>query len=231
MENQQIKKKMKKIFFVATLLGMQLASAQVTKNLGDFNTVKAFDKLSVKLIASNENKVIITGAREQEVEAVNNNGQLKLRMPFPKLLSGDDIKIELYYKTVDGVEASEGAYVFSDDTFDATIFDVSAREGSEVHLNIAVDKVNVKAVTGGIIVLDGTAKNQDVSIMTGGSLDAKRLQTDQTTISVSAGGNAEVNANDLVDAKVKAGGTIYIYGCLLYKYPSPRDVEVSGIER
>jgi hypothetical protein len=31
-------------------------------------------------------------------EVVNNNGELKLRMPFPKLLSGEDISIKLYFK-------------------------------------------------------------------------------------------------------------------------------------
>jgi hypothetical protein len=53
------------------------------------------------LISGSENKVIITGW-EQEVEVVNNNGELKLRMPFPKLLSGNDIKIQLYYKNIEG---------------------------------------------------------------------------------------------------------------------------------
>ncbi|MBE0392491.1 hypothetical protein HNQ02_000812 [Flavobacterium sp. 7E] len=203
---------MKKVFILAIAFVMQTAVAQVTKNLGDFNTVKVYDKLNVKLIAGSENKVIISGSREQEVEAVNNNGELKLRMPFPKLLSGNDIKIQLYYKKIDGVDANEGAYVSSDDTFDATIMDLNAREGAEIHLILDVDKVNIKSVTGGIITLQGKATNQEVTIMTGGVLESKDLMTNQTTISVSAGGSAEVNASVLVDAKVKAGGSVYIYG-------------------
>lgn len=203
---------MKKVFILAIAFVMQTAVAQVTKNLGDFNTVKVYDKLNVKLIAGSENKVIISGSREQEVEAVNNNGELKLRMPFPKLLSGNDIKIQLYYKKIDGVDANEGAYVSSDDTFDATIMDLNAREGAEIHLILDVDKVNIKSVTGGIIALEGKATNQEVTIMTGGVLESKDLMTNQTTISVSAGGSAEVNASVLVDAKVKAGGSVYIYG-------------------
>jgi hypothetical protein len=43
--------------------------------------------------------------------------------------------------------------------------------------------------------------------MTGGN---QRNYTSQTTISVS--GNAEIYATTLVDAKVRAGGSIYIYG-------------------
>jgi hypothetical protein len=51
--------------------------------------------------------------------------------------------------------------------------DLSAREGAEMHLNLDVNKVNIKAVTGGIIVLEGKASNQDVVIMTGGILESK----------------------------------------------------------
>ncbi len=40
----------------------------------------------------------------------------------------------------------------------------------------------------------------------------QRFKSAQTSISVSAGGNAEINASVLVDAKVKAGGSIYVYG-------------------
>ena len=203
---------MKKVFILAIAFAMQTAGAQVSKNLGDFNTVKVYDKLNVKLIASSENKVIITGSREQEVEVVNNNGELKLRMPFPKLLSGNDITIKLYYKDIDGVDANEGAYVSSDETFDSTIMDVSAKEGAEIHLNLDVNKVNVKAVTGGIIVLEGKATNQDIVVMTGGVVENKELITDQSTVNISAGGNAEVNATVLVDAKVKAGGSVFVYG-------------------
>jgi hypothetical protein len=203
---------MKKIVFLLVLVVTQSSIGQVTKNLGDFNTLKVYDKLTVVLIAAPENKVIITGSREQEVEVLNKNGELKLRMPFPKLLSGDDIAIKLYYKNLDGISVSEGAVVSSDEVFDATIMDLNAREGAAIHLSLDVDKVNIKAVTGGIIVLEGKATNQDVVLMTGGILESKELITSQTSITVSAGGNAEVYATTLVDAKVKAGGSVFVYG-------------------
>ena len=89
---------------------------------------------------------------------------------------------------------------------------MNAKEGATINLKVDAQKVNVKAVTGGVIELSGAAANQDVVIMSGGVLKSKNLHTSQTTVTVSAGGNAEVNASTLVDAKVKAGGTISIYG-------------------
>ncbi|MEO8254032.1 MAG: head GIN domain-containing protein [Flavobacterium sp.] len=203
----------KKIIVVAiAILVSQATFAQVTKKLGDFDSLKVYDKLSVQLIASTENKVVITGNREKEVEVVNNNGDLKLRMPFPKLLSGDDISIKLYYKNIDDVTANEGSSITSEAIFKQTIFGLNAKEGAQIKLKIDAQKVNVKVVTGGIIELSGEAVNQDVVIMSGGILKAKNLKTSQTTVNLSAGGNAEINASTLVDAKVKAGGTVSIYG-------------------
>lgn len=204
--------KMKKVLLVAIAIVSQVTFGQVSKTLGDFNALKVYDKLTVKLIASTENKVIITGNREKEVEVVNNNGELKLRMPFPKLLSGDDISIKLYYKNIDDITANEGSSISSEAIFKETIFNLNAKEGSKINIKVDAQKVNVKAVTGGIIELSGAAVNQDVVITSGGVLKAKNLHTSQTTVNVSAGGNAEINASTLVDAKVKAGGTISIYG-------------------
>jgi hypothetical protein len=203
---------MKKVLLVLLALVAQTTFAQVTKDLGEFSDIKVYDRLTVTLISSTENKIVIAGNREGEVEIVNNNGELKLRMPFPKLLSGEDISIKLYFKNIESIAASEGSYVSSDANFKQTIMDLDAREGAEINIDLDVEKVNVKAVTGGIIELSGKALNQDVKLMTGGILKSKELHTSQTTINVSAGGNAEIYATTLVDAKVRAGGSIYIYG-------------------
>jgi hypothetical protein len=203
---------MKKLVIIAFVLLCQLTNAQVTRNLGDFDEVRVFDKINLKLIPASENKTIITGNRANEVEVVNKNGILKIRMPFPQLLSGDDIIVKLYFKKIESISASEGSYVSSETDFKQTILNLNAKSGAEINIDINVDKVNVKANAGGIIELSGKALNQDVVITSGGILKAKDLHTSQTSISVSAGGTADIYATALVDVKVKAGGSVYIYG-------------------
>lgn len=203
---------MKKLIIGAAILFVQMSFGQVTKDLGDFDSVKVFDKLSVKLVQSSENKIVIKGARESEVEVVNKKGLLKLRMPFPKLLSGNDLDITVYYKHLELIDVNEGANVTSKEAIKATSFKVSAQEGGTIDANLDVDKLKVSSVSGGSITLYGKAANQDASLGAGGYLLASKLITSQTTVSVSAGGKADVNAFTLVDAKVSAGGSIYIYG-------------------
>jgi hypothetical protein len=202
----------KRLVIIAFVFLSQFTNAQVTRNLGDFDEVKVFDKINVKLIEASENKIVVTGARADEVETVNKNGELKIRMPFPQLLSGDDIIVKLYFKNLESIAVSEGSYVSSEKDFKQTSLDLNAKSGGEIKLEIDVDKVNIKANAGGIVTLSGKAKNQDVVITSGGILNAKDLETSQTTISVAAGGKSEIYASVLVDAKVRAGGSIFIYG-------------------
>ncbi|SHF99768.1 Putative auto-transporter adhesin, head GIN domain [Flavobacterium segetis] len=203
---------MKKIAIIAFVFLSQITIAQVTRNLGDFDEVKVFDKINVKLIPASENKIMITGARAEEMQTVNKNGELKIRMPFPKLLSGDDIMVKLYFKKLESISVSEGSYVSSEIDFKQTSLELNATSGGEIDLELSVDKVSTKANAGGIINIVGKATNHDVKITSGGILNAKDLETAQTSISVSAGGQSEVRASTLVDAKVKAGGSIFIYG-------------------
>lgn len=203
---------MKKLIIGAAILFVQMSFGQVTKELGDFDTVKVYDKLSVKLIPSSENKVVIKGAREAELEAVNKNGVLKLRMPFPKLLSGNDLEVTLYYKHIELIDVNEGAEVISKEAIKATSFKVSAQEGGKINVDLDVDKLKVSSVSGGEITATGKADNLDASLGAGGYFLGSKLATSQTKVSVSAGGKADVNASTLVDAKVSAGGSIYIYG-------------------
>jgi hypothetical protein len=203
---------MKKIFLLAFVFLTQINYSQTIINLGDFNTLKVFDQLNVTLIPSDENKVVVTGKNESYFEAINKNGVLKLRLSITKMLSGDDTKVTLYFKNIQSIDANEGSIVSCKDTFKQTTMDLSSQEGAMIEVELDVDNTTAKLNSGGIINLSGKAVTQKTTITSGGIFNAKNLETSQTTVSVSAGGSADVNASILVDAKVNAGGTITIYG-------------------
>jgi hypothetical protein len=203
---------MKKIALLVCLVVAQWIQAQVTRNLGDFDEVKVFDKINVLLIPSKENKIEATGARADELETVNKNGELKIRMPLTKILAGEDITVKLYFKEIQAVSASEGSTVQSEHDFKQTSLAISANSGSKITLDIDVANATVKSNSGGIVHLSGKASTQDVKITSGGILEARDLNTSQTSINVSAGGQSEIQASVLVNAKVRAGGSIFIYG-------------------
>lgn len=204
---------MKKIFFTILAYSVFLTSvAQTEKNVGDFTKVTVFDQIDVTLIKSTENKVVLSGNYANEVQLVNKNGELKIRMPLTKLLKGDNVSATVYFKNIEAVEANEGSIVGSEYRFQTTSFDVIAKEGSTININVAVEKLNVRVANGSTVEISGSATNQDVLVNSGGIYSAQELKTNQTTSTVNAGGEADIYATDFVDAKVRAGGVITIYG-------------------
>ena len=189
-----------------------ISFSQTEKEVGNFNKVTSFDKIDVVLVPSSENKVLLNGSGSNDVELVNKNGELKIRLPLTRLLSGDNISATVYYKKLDAVEANEGSRISSEATFNSTAFDIIAKEGSEIKIKIATERVTVKVSNGSKVELEGKATNQDVLINSGGIYEAEKLITSQTIITANAGGEAIVYATDFVDAKVRAGGDITIYG-------------------
>ena len=202
---------MKKLLFILLLIS-SLTYAQTEKKVGDFNKVTAFDQITVELIASEENKVVLSGTNSDVVEVVNKNGELKLRMPLTNLLKGNQVNAKVYYTDLNAIEANEGSQISSDSSIKAIGFEIIAKEGSKIDINLEVSNLNVKITSGGIVKTAGTAKNQDVVISAGAIYEAKELTTEQSVISINAGGEATIFATELADAKARAGGDIMIYG-------------------
>ena len=202
---------MKKIVF-SLLAITSMAFGQIEKKVGDFNKVTAFDRIDVMLISGNENIVQLDGKEAEEVELINKNGELKIRMPLTKLMDGDNISVTVYYKNLTAVEANEGSKIACGDKIKATSFDIIAKEGSEVKLILDVDKLKVKVKNGSTVDLQGNALTQEAIVNSGGRYLAPGLKTNQTSITVTAGGEALIFATNIVDAKVRAGGNITING-------------------
>ncbi|WP_299095631.1 head GIN domain-containing protein [uncultured Winogradskyella sp.] len=198
---------------LAFVLGLT-ANAQDTieKTTGEFSTVKVYDLINLKMIKSDENKVIIAGDNKEDVQVINNNGKLKIRMKLEESYDGNDVVVKLYYTAVDVIDANEGANVVVNDALEQYEIDLKAQEGAEITATIKTTYANFRAVTGGIVNVTGSSKNQDISIYTGGIFNGEEFTTQKTEVSVNAGGEAYVNATELADVRIKAGGNVFIYG-------------------
>ena len=146
---------MKKII-CSFLLISSIAFSQTENSVGDFNKVTSFDQIEVLLIPSDENKVVLDGSGSEDVEIVNKNGELKIRMRLTKMLSGENISATVYYKNIDAVEANEGSRISSEATFKSTTFDIIAKEGSQIKIKINVDRLTVRVANGSTISISGT---------------------------------------------------------------------------
>ncbi|QBO57260.1 head GIN domain-containing protein [Chryseobacterium salivictor] len=200
---------MKKIAVGLMMFVMQYSFAQVTRNVGEFSSLKVYDKINVVIIPSNQNKV---EAESADVETVNKNGELKIRMAPVRILQGNQVSVKVYYQTLNDLQASQGSSISSTETLKSKMLSLTANEGSRIILGIDTGKLNIKTNSGGEIKVSGKADHQDIVVNSGGKFNGQNVESQSATVAANAGGIAEVFASESVNATTRAGGIIDVYG-------------------
>ena len=188
------------------------AQRMVDREVGDFHELKVFDLIEVNLIKSDQNRILIKGDHVDDINFVNRDGVLKLRMALEKKFQGEDTFIEVYYTDIRTIDANEGARIVGNELISQDHIELKAQEGAQIVVGLEVTDADIRAVTGGIVRASGLASNQVVVLNTGGIFEGRDLKTGYSSVKISAGGEAELFASDEVDIQIRAGGDVYVYG-------------------
>lgn len=203
---------MKYLIALFLLLPLLMLSQQKEIPLTKFETLKVFDRISIQLVASDENKLVLEGFNVNDVEVVQKNNEVKIRMRFGKILQGEDIVGVLFYQKISEIEVNEGASLSSNEVLKTSSLKISNKEGSDVLLTVETDQLTTRVGSGATLTLKGTAKFHDVLVNTGAVLEANELKTLETNITCNAGGEATIFVQDKVNAKTRLGGSIVVEG-------------------
>ncbi|MFZ9031186.1 MAG: head GIN domain-containing protein [Robiginitalea sp.] len=205
---------MRTLFMSLFLFAGLALSAQGTidREVGEFHEIKVYDLIEVNLIQSDVNRILIKGKNTGDINFVNKDGVLKLRMPLEKKFRGEDTFIEVYYTDLRTIDANEGAQIVCNEMLEQDRIELRAQEGAQIEIGMTVRDAQIRAVTGGIIRASGLATNQVIKINTGGIFEGRDLKTDTSSIKVSTGGEAELYASAEVDIQIRAGGDVHVYG-------------------
>lgn len=209
---------MKKLIFIAILCISAISFSQQTTEVGDFSELKVYDLITVKLVPSDENKVVVEGKNTEFVKTINDSGVLKIRMELEERFDGSETTVTVHFKNISILDANEGAEINSEAEIKSSSLELKTQEGGKINVIIATENVNIKSVSGGIVKAKGTTNKQDISINSGGIYEAKDLISNEAYVNVTAGGSAIIYTKEKIEAKVTAGGIITVYG-------NPKDVK------
>lgn len=204
---------MKKLLIIAFVSTATILNGQsdISKTIGEFSTLKVYDLISVNLVKSDENRVEISGNNSEDVEIINKNGTLKIRMTIDEVFNGNRTEVTLFYTGFDTLDTNEGAYISSSDIIEHSDLELRAQEGGQIKIKVDTKFTEIKAYTGGIVNLEGTAGKVIYKVNTGGVAETKNLKVTNAEIKIRAAGVVEVNAQ-MIDVNIRAGGDVFIYG-------------------
>ena len=198
------------MLFCTTLL---VAQNNTIIPLENFTELQVYDRISVTLVKGEENKIEIPLEHKKDLSITENDARLRLKMCSGESVLNSTLSLKLYYtEALSIIDANKNSRIISTGLVIGTDLAIEAQDASTITLNIAYNNVSAKSTSGSEIKLSGTSTNQEVMINTGGKLFNKGLKTKNSTVIVLSGGSAEVNASEAIIAKVKAGGSITVYG-------------------
>ncbi|MBU2901135.1 head GIN domain-containing protein [Maribacter dokdonensis] len=206
---------MKSLLFFTMLFCTTLLVAQNNAiiSLENFTELQVYDRISVTLVKGEENKIEIPLEHKKDLSITENDARLRLKMCSGESVLNSTLSLKLYYtEALSIIDANKNSRIISTGLVIGTDLAIEAQDASTITLNIAYNNVSAKSTSGSEIKLSGTSTNQEVMINTGGKLFNKGLKTKNSTVIVLSGGSAEVYASEAVIAKVKAGGSITVYG-------------------
>lgn len=204
---------LKRILFVLAFAAVNFSFGQdISQQLSDFNEIKVFNGIEVLLIPSEENRIEITGHSKEKVKYSLVENRLELRLSLEHIWSEDNTVVKVFFRKLQVIDANENSVVQLNGEMLGSNLIFRAQEGASVFAKIDALKQSSKAVTAGQIHLSGKVREQEVQINTGGQFYGKNLKSQNTTVSISAGGNAEVYADEYCKATAKLGGTIRVFG-------------------
>lgn len=204
---------------VTAVAAFQFSMAQITRNVGEFSSIKVYDKITVTLYHSGENRV---ESNNSDVEIVNKNGDLKIRMIPTKIMQGDQTSVKVFYDEICDLKASQGSTISADADLECSSLSLTSNEASKINLMISTGDLVAKLNSGGMISVSGKAETQEIIVNSGGKFSGKDVDSLTAKVTSNAGGNAQVYAEENITATTRAGGVIDVYG-------NPTEREVKNI--
>jgi len=204
-------------------------SAQTSKTyeLDPFNDIRLTGPMKARIIKSDVHKVVITTDKEINFEDFSvsvKGGNLKVDV------NGKDYRtnaptIEIYVKTISDIKAIGNAgvsYEKEDDIIEEKQIKLSATTGGHIHLKLKSEFIEANISGGGNITLSGEVITLEASVTSGGTIGASDLKADIVVARTKAGGTIYVHAIKELDAKTNAGGNIKYIG-------DPVEVKTGGL--
>jgi len=199
------------------------------RSVRDFSEISVSSGIDLYLTMGDEEKVTIVADDEiiDDIITEVRGDQLKIYLkerPFRfRWKWNQERKAYVTVKTIKEIKASAGSDVASENVIKGESLEVHASSGSDVRMEVNVNKLVLKASSGSDANLSGLAKYFDADASSGSDIRASDLKTKICRVEVSSGSDASVYATDEIEAHASSGGDIKYYG-----NPELRDIHESS---
>ena len=202
------------LFFSSCNLNYKKGNGNIEKveiSVDDFQRVNIGGIYNVVLIQSDENKVTIE-TDENLQDFINTevfNTTLNINNVH-NLKSSEGIDVKIYYKELNQIYSSGASNIENEGILVSEKFNLTLSGAGAVDLEVNAVRIEINLTGAGIITLKGETDFLETQISGAGGLRAFELKSNESDISVSGLGGAEVFAREKLEVSITGiGGIIY----------------------
>ena len=178
-----------------------------------FTKIKVSTGLDLYLSQGTKNKVTLEADENLHDIIITevNDGVLKIYSE-KNIWQAKARKVYLTVKNLEGLTATSGSDVYTEDVLKVETIKVSATSGADIRIALDADTVETSATSGSDIRISGTANNHTSRANSGASIEAYKLISKNATVNVSSGADINIYASESINAKASSGGDIDFKG-------------------
>lgn len=178
-----------------------------------FTKIKVSTGLDLYLSQGSKNKVTLEADENLHDIIITevNDGVLKIYSE-KNIWQAKARKVFVTVKNLEGLTATSGSDVYTEDVLKVETIKVSATSGADIRIALDADTVETSATSGSDIRISGTANNHTSRANSGASIEAYKLISKNATVNVSSGADINIYASESINAKASSGGDIDFKG-------------------
>lgn len=217
---------MRTIYFtLCSLIVVFTATAQKKQNLESFTTLDTFGPFEIELIKAESPSIVVDyrGVEEEDVLIDVHRDVLRLKLKNKHYIEewkssshegrrSQYIRVTLYYKELDVLEAEAGARIFSKETLRSRNLAIHASMGAEIELDIYSKNLYSKSSMGALLTLSGKVEKMELRGSMGSVVKATKLESKVAYVKSSMGSEFDIYVTDELEASASFGGTIDFTG-------------------
>lgn len=213
----------------ATLLISNSLFAQYSRNVpvNNFNEISVSSGIDLYLNQSGTESGRIVGDIELAEKVVIEKDGKKLRIKFKENTSWtgffrkqQSVKVFINLKTLNGLSASGGSDVYTQNTLKSDKLTLNTSGGSDVKINLVCKDIIIEASGGSDVNLIGSANNMELRTSGGSDIDAHKFSVDYAKVNSSGGSDANIHVNKALEADASGGSDVRFSGNAAYKKTS-----------
>ncbi len=191
-----------------------LNAGTINQSFGEVSTVEFIGNYKIEMVKSDSNYISVVNkdgkVNDDQIEISVQNFTLKMMIQRDTYVERDII-VKVHYQSIDKIVVRRGARLECD-TIETEKVSISAFSGGKVKLGVKANQASVEIKSGGSVRLYGKANSANYSINAGGVIGASFMDVKSVVASIQAGGEIILNALEMLEASVKAGGSISYKG-------------------